>query len=186
MSILNELKDIAQILAVIIAPVGGLIAAFRAIQEMREGRRQKQVEFRWRQAKEAEGYLERLFANKRAAAACRMLDWQGREFTLGNGEKVEIWWQHVHKALRTDNLIFDVREVFIRDAFDALLGEIERIEQMVSINLVRFEDVSRPIGYFVNLMAKEKPVFEGFILKYGYTRAQELFGRYEVWTGESR
>lgn len=69
------MKDIFQIAAWAVAVVGGLIAAFKAIDEWRK-------DLRWKQAEMAKTCLDEIQDSQLASAALKMLDWTGLSFEL--------------------------------------------------------------------------------------------------------
>jgi len=87
------------ILAWSVASIGGVIAAFRAIVEMRRNREQRKQELRWRQARESKDILDKLNEDPRSRSAMMMLDWSGREYKIKEDVKERISKSDVLEAL---------------------------------------------------------------------------------------
>lgn len=176
-----NIKDIFQVTTWSGATIGGLVAAFRAIIEMRHNREQRQKELRWRKSKEAKIILDELFGNSYSRDAMKMLDWSGREYEIKEGIKKTISVNDVLKGLRVNNLEFSDKEAFIRDCFDQFFDKLEYIQHLVTTELIDFRDISGPIEYYVDLMAKNKKAFCDFLDFYGYSDALLLFENFEQW-----
>ena len=123
---------------------------------MRENRKQRIVEFRWQQAREAKELLDNLQSNLGAQNAMRMLDWNGGSYELPDGTQERITYKDVLSALRIENLQFSPKEAFIRDSFDQFFDLLERTEHFLNITLISKSDVLPPIGYYIDIMSKTK------------------------------
>jgi hypothetical protein len=116
------LKDVAQVVAWVVASIGGVIAAFKAVAELNRGRADRKAEFRWKQAEMAKTVLDETWSADPVRCALSMLDWSGRTYNTGNRETKEITHEYMWNALRTTNTTFeDHDQVFVRDCFDRLL-----------------------------------------------------------------
>lgn len=182
------LKDCAQVLAWLVASIGGTIAAFKAVAELRRANRERaealterQREFRWRQAEMARTILDQLWADPLARAAMKMLDWTGLTYTHEGQKTGPITHEAMTKSLRTTNTQFTFDEQFVRDAFDQLFDGFERIEHYLAIKLVIWDDVSGRLEYYVSLLARRKPTFDAFLKTYGFTLAGRLLIRFSAW-----
>ena len=180
-----DIKDAFQIGAWVVAIAGGLIAASKALTEMRRSNEQRHEDMRWKQAEMAKRCLDEIFDNSLARAAMKMLDWSGLTYDMPSGGKTgPIDHETRLLALRTTNTVFtgDV-EPFIRDAFDALFDGFERLEHFVRINLITFEDVEKPLSYYVTKLAdpENRPVILSFLQTYGFQSAQEFLDHFPPW-----
>ncbi len=173
-------KDLFQIFAWIVAIVGGLIAAFKAIAESRRN-------LRWKQAEMAKTCLDEIWGNPLALAALRMLDWTGLSFPLPDeeGRTKPISHEQRRASLRVVNTQFPPGDPgpFIRDAYDCLFDGFERLEHFVRIKLIRFEDVEPRLRYYVGKLASadERPVAETFLSTYGFNLARCFLERFDSW-----
>jgi hypothetical protein len=183
----TQIKDWVQVLSWGVAIIGGLIAAFKAIAEMRENREQRVRELRWKQATAAKEFFDEILADSRVNDALQMLDWSGRDYKIDEDTVATITSEDVWYALRTTNLKFTEKETYIRDCFDRLLYSVERIEQSISIGLFNFEDVQYPLEYYARKLrsGKKREAFEGFLRSYGYVLAKRFFYRFESWNSAS-
>jgi hypothetical protein len=179
-----DAKDWWQIGAWIVAILGGLIAAFKGITELRRSNDQRCEDLRWKRAEMAKTCIDELNANSLARSALKMMDWSGDEYTRVDGKKTgEIKHKERRNALRTDNTIFDADSKFIRDAFDELFDYIERLEHFIRIGLVVFEDVEQFFKYYISKFASqdERDVITRFMNEYGFTLGLSFLDRFDVW-----
>lgn len=183
----EDLKNWIQAVFWIIASIGALIAAFKAISELRENRIQRIKELRWKQANLAKELLDEMFEDKYSMAAMLMLDWDGREFNIVEGKNEEISYDELPAALTTDadsmKKGFYQKQVFIRDCFDRFFYHLDRLEWCIKTDLILFEDVSFPTSYYIERMKKhqkrfEQIVFENFMDTFGYKAALKFFRRF--------
>lgn len=178
----SNIKDWVDILTKLLASIGGLIAAFRAIYEIRANRKQRIEEFRWKQANISKTIIDELLSDEKAQAALTMLDWPGRKFLLEDSEDkqklVTVSRKDITKALRTKNDYgFDDKEVYIRDCFDSLFNYFERIQHFIDIKLIDFQDVVFPVDYYVFRIMYDQPyiIFKCYFRKYGYRKTEVFF-----------
>lgn len=178
-------KDIFQVAAWLVAVVGGLVAAAKAVIELRRSNEQRRIDLRWKQAEMAKRCLDELFSNREARAALKMLDWDGLAYEKPSGSTKPIDFEKRWDSLRTKNTEFPPGDdaPFIRDAYDALFDGLERLEHFVEIELIRFEDVAKPLRYYVAKLAHpdERPVIEGFLKTYGFALAESFLRRFHEW-----
>jgi len=170
------LKDAIQSLSWLVASIGGVVAAFKAIAEFRETRL-------WRRTELAKNIVDEIWADKKCRDAMVMVDWDNREFTLDSEEKVRINRIEVGPALRTDvqKLTFSKKEVFIRDCFDSLLDALQRLEHYIGTGLISFEDVEYPLDYTVVELCFIRAEINGYVVAYDFHNAARFLGRYDVW-----
>jgi hypothetical protein len=185
----ETLKDAAAALSWVVASIGGTIAAFKAVAELRRANRERadallerQRSFRWRQAEMARTVLDALWADPLARAAMKLLDWSGLTYTHDGGKTAPITREGMLVALRTKNTAFTHDEQFVRDAFDQLFDGFERIEHYLSIDLLVWDDVRARLDYHVRHLARDRVVFNSFLEAYGYTLAARLLARFPAWT----
>jgi len=69
------LKDVIQVASWVVAVIGGLIAAFVAIRQLKSNTEQRKTELRWRQANAAKEIISDIHSNYWAKNAVTMLDW---------------------------------------------------------------------------------------------------------------
>lgn len=175
------LKDIFQVAAWLAATIGGLIAAFKAIVELRRNREQRQVELHWKKAHEAKKLLDELFDNNYSRNAMRMLDWSGRDYQIKNDFTEKITTEDVLIGLRVNDLKFSAKEAFIRDCFDQFFERLEYMQHLINIDLIEFKDISGPIEYYIELMGNNKKVFYDFLTFYDYSGTLSLFEKFDHW-----
>ncbi len=173
-------KDVVQVAAWVVAIVGGLIAAFKAIHETRENRRQRLRELRWKKAELAREIIDKLHSNKRLRDALVMVDWTGREFEISPGERKEISWDDLPGALRPweEPISFDEKEVYIRDCFDELFDGLNLLEHYLRTDLLDFEDVKFPMAYYIGKLKERGDAVRTFMNHYGNRQAKAFVERF--------
>lgn len=184
-----EAKEVAEVIVWSVGVVGGVIAAWKAVAELRRANRERHDElterrrqFRWRQAEMARSVLDQLWADQQARCAMKMLDWSGLAYPRDSGKTGPITHRKVETALRTTDLQFDEDEQFVRDCFDQFFDGLERIEHYLCIGLIAWDDVRGRLEYYVALLAERKRVMSGFLREYKFHLAAALLDRFTTWT----
>lgn len=152
---------------------GIIVAIFNYVSQQKQNRRQREreleqskSELRWKQAEAAKKILDEMLSSSGAKAAMQMLDWNDVEFEIASGKREVIWEKDYIKALRTNDLQFSDKEVFIRNSFDSLFYYMAMMEHYIKSDLVLLEDVSFPLDYYLKIMNSNKVVFENFLMHY--------------------
>lgn len=176
----------------IFTAVGGICAGVWAVvvwrrearwrREDREAElKQRQEELRWKQAELARQLLDDIFDYGPSNDAWRLVD--GEEvYKDEKGNEYRINMDMVRRALPkpwSDECAGP--EVYIRWCFDALLYYLERLEQSVQIELVRFEDLAASTSYYIDLMAKDKQLFQDYAELIRFNRAIAFMNRFSEW-----
>ena len=175
-----DFKDKIDIGFKIVGIIGGLIAAFKVIYELKESRKQKAKDLRWKQTNSARELINQMLSPGLAANATIMFDWTGREFEITANQKEAISFEDVRSSLRITDLEFTDKEVYIRDCVDAFLFEVEFMEQSINNQLIEFSDIKFPMGYFLKVLKKNQ-IFNPlkvFINEYQYTNSKAFFQRF--------
>lgn len=176
---LDTIKTIIEMLALLIASVGGIVAAFKAISEMQENRKQRSEELRWKQSSLARDVLNELWDEPLCMDAMHMLDWDERSYTINGTQKI-IKARDVRDALRSSSPSHDEEvHMYVRDCFDCFFGTMQAIEHYIAINLIHFEDVAYPFSSYAVTLKQEPEVFEKFLTEYQYTKAIVFLRRFE-------
>jgi hypothetical protein len=147
-----EIKDVIQIVVSAVAIIGGLVAAFKAIAELKRGNIQRREDMRWKQAEMAKKIIDEIYNDRLARAAMKMLDWSGLTYERPDGSRSGPIDDTVRRiGLRISNTAFSEKDdgPFIRDAYDALFDAFERLEHFIRIRLIQFEDVQPVFRYYV-------------------------------------
>ncbi len=174
---IDEIENIVKIASACVATIGGLLAAFKAIFEMRENRKQRELEYHWKQAAQAQSMLSIIKTGYETSSALQMLDWGGREYQISEDKKDTISDDELDRAMRVKDLSFTRKEAFIRDCFDRLFESLEDIEHFIRRDLVQFSDVSKPLQYYIEKIKKRDSTLT-FIEFYDYHLAMEFINRF--------
>jgi hypothetical protein len=177
----SDLKDWSQIGAWAIASIGGVIAAGKAVWEIRRSRIDREAEFRWKRAELGKSVLDEIWKQPLARSALRMLDWTGLTYPRGDQQTGVIDHALMFRSLRPTSGPFSPDEQFVRDCFDELFDGFERLEHFVQIRLILFEDIDSRLRYYISLLARNKQVYQKFLKKYGFILACALLERFESW-----
>lgn len=175
-----DTKDKVDIVFKLVATIGGLITAFKILYELQEGRKQKAKDLRWKQANTARELITQMLNDDLANKATIMFDWSNREFKISPTVTATIDFHEVVNALRTTNLDFTDKEVFIRDCVDAFLFQVEFIEQSINNGLIEFKDIKFPMEYFIKTI-KEHNILSSlkeFIRQYNYKNSGHFIQRF--------
>ena len=175
-------NQLIETIILLVAILGGLLAAYKIISEMKQARIQRHMDLRWKQANAAREMLREMLASQLVNDATIMLDWTGREFAITPNQKTTISFEEIQNGLRTDNLQFTSKEVYIRDCADAFLFHVELIEQAIRNELIEFKDIKFPMEYYIAAMRKNDlyNAYTQFIKEYNYKNADRFLSRFHA------
>lgn len=175
------IMDLIQVLSWMVAIAVGIVAASKALHEIRENRDLRREELRWRKAQLAREVLKGIRDNPAIRGAGLMLDWTGREFEILPGIRASITWPEMDHALRTrSNGGFSDKEAFVRDCFDSLFDALEQVEHYLRTGLIEFEDVGFPLEYYVAQLRERGDVIYPFLTEYGYDLGKPFLERFVI------
>ena len=178
---MSQFKDWIQTASLVVLSVGGLIAAFKAIYEVKQNREHRVKELRWRRASVAKEILDELFSHPQSKYATLILDWseRQREYEVKKRNTQTISYGEVVAALgKAQKSDLNDKEVFITDCFDWFFYLIDRIEHSIQIKLIRFEDVDAPLRRYAKKVEIHYETYENFMKSHGYNLAIEFFKRF--------
>ena len=174
------LKDVIQVASWVVAVIGGLIAAFVAIRQLKSNTEQRKTELRWRQANAAKEIISDIHTNNWAKNAVTMLDWsEGKHrFKFEEKDSVEISYdKDVLPSLTKRQSECSAIEQDIVYCFDWFFYFINRIEHYVRTELIAFEDVEDICRLYGEKVRKHEQVFETFMSVHGYKLASDFWKR---------
>lgn len=172
------IKDWFQVVGGTVAIIGGSIAALKAIHEMRENRKQRQIEFCWKRVNAAKELLTDIHKHEFASQAVTMLDWYAahHEYQLPSGERKVITWQMILDTLGKEQAECESDiEIFIRDCFDWFFYLVDRMEHYISAQLIDRSDVEMAFYSYAHFLDSNWLVFSGFIECHRYILAKRFF-----------
>jgi hypothetical protein len=173
-------KEFAQLAVWTVAIAGGLYGMWNGINESKAHRMQQAMQLRWQQAELARQIIEKLSDKPKARSAMRMLDWaDGREFEVKTGKLEMITGGDMVAGLRTKDLIFNDKETFVRDSFDELFDGFQLIEHYLRIQLIRFDDVKEPLGYYVHRLDEHRDAVNNYLRVFDYGLAHAFIERFD-------
>lgn len=172
-----EIEPILKIVSLAVGVVGGLIAGFKAVSEMKLNRMQREREHRWKQTGEAKAFLAAIKNDYKSSSALYMLDWSGRHYNISNDEKAAVLFEDVDNGLRVEDLQFSKKEGFIRDCFDDLYEKFGLIEHFIRHGFIEFADVEAPLAYYIKKIVNNEHHIR-FINEYGYHLALGFITRF--------
>lgn len=159
----------------IAAAVFGIVIAIKGLAEFRNSIAERRRELRWKKASTAKQLIDEIRANGLAAAALKMLDWDGADFVKPDGTRSQpIHASERRKQLRVKDAYFSDDDepdaIFVRDCFDRLMEDVSLIENYIKIGLIDFADVEPFFRYYAELAAEreERACLAPFARQYGY------------------
>lgn len=174
-------KDLAQEAAWLVAVVGGLIAAFKALHEMRSSTEQRRLELRWRRAKAAKELLHEIHDSLMAYNAITMLDWEAGKHTYKDKKDGAhtVSFAQVLPALSCNQCdsISD-SDQFIRDCFDWFFYYIDQVEHHIRTGYIDFIDVETAFRPYVRKMRVSLNAFSSFAAYREYDLVIPFLDRY--------
>lgn len=171
----------------VVATGGGLVAAFKAVSEWkratlqrRDELRQRELEFRHKQAVFSRDLIKDIFGDTCSRAALRMLDWDLNDYEDGKLAKYEISRAEVKHALRATNLRFSDKEVYIRSCFESLYDYLEQLENLIRLEVINFEDIETTFRYYMIRVVRPDTEHFDFFVFYDYPRAKQFIDRFQA------
>ena len=168
------------------AIVSAIVAASVGIAQFRRGVSQSVRELEWRQAEMARTMVNGMI-NDDGWQAMTMLDWEeGRIYEIAPGTKVRILPQDVPVAIeaslgangrkRTDT------QRFITDRYDRLLFEIGQLQGAVRSGLVRKDDVTFPLNWYVEKrLCPHRKLLLAYIAENSTNESRQFFESLDAW-----
>ena len=164
-----------------IAILGGIISAIVLIITLQANTRQRARELRWSQTKTGQELVDKMLDDKKAFDALRMVDWESPTFSIKGQPETVINLEEVRIALNTENADLDDKRVYIRECFDRLFYHMGKIERALNNELVRFQDISYPLDFYVGIFRNEKETFdviEKYMTALRHREAMSLFRKF--------
>jgi hypothetical protein len=134
-----EIRDYFQIIAWLVASIGGVIAAFRAIVEVQRNRKQREIELRWKQAQLAKGILDEIQDDSLIQNAKKLIDWHEHEYEVRKDHIETITQEEVLNSLQKGTASLkslDEKEKFIIECLEEFFMKLERVEHLIVIDLM--------------------------------------------------
>lgn len=72
-------------------------------------------------------------------------------------------------------------ELYVRECFDEFYFRMSQLEDAIVAGLVTFDDVKRPIDYYVELMATDTKTHFSYLDCYGYKKTLFYLNRFSSW-----
>jgi hypothetical protein len=178
---MDEARNWVQLGALFVGIVGGLLAAFRGIYEMRQSTRQRYADLRWKRANAARELVSDIHHDQRAAAAVLMMDWSegAHEHDLGAGRREMLSYSDVVGALaKPASECREARERYVRDCFDWFFYYVDRIEHYIETGLIEFIDVASIFKPYILVLRKSPATYDQFVATRGYELVPRFLARY--------
>jgi len=177
-----QIKDYFQIIAWLVASIGGVIAAFKAIVEVQRNRKQREIELRWKQAQLAKEILDEIEDDSLIQNAKKLIDWHEREYEVRKDHIETITQEEVLNSLKKGAASLkslSEKEKFIIECLEEFFMRFERLEHLIVINLIEFDDISDPLYWWVKSMNLNRSDYEKFLQKYEYGQAINFLNRFD-------
>ena len=180
---MNQLtKERFEVTAKVVAILGGIISAIALVVTLQSSTEQRASELRWKQANLAMELVDTMLSDSQAFDALRMIDWYDRTYQISVDEEAVISSEDVRYSLdvqNNDNL--SPSGVFVRESFDRLFYHMGRMERSVRTELIKFDDVRSPLGYYAQILCNEyKAVLTPYTTQLRVDDAQKLLDRFLI------
>ncbi len=174
--------EVISVVVQFVAVVGGLIAAFKWIAEMKQNRIQRHLDWRWKQANTAREMLNDMLASAQAHEATLMMENSGETYRISATEQATISFDDVRESLRSDGVHFSKKEQYIRDCADAFLFHVELMEQAIRNELITFKDIKFPMENYLAALRKNDlyHAYTQYTKANEYKNADRFFGRFQA------
>jgi len=181
-------KDRFEATAKVVAILGGIISAIALVVTLRSSTEQRASELRWKQANLAMELVDTMLSDPQAFNAFRMIDWYGRTYQISIDKEAVIGIEEVRYSLDVqNNFNLSPSDVFVRESFDRLFYHMGRMERSVRTELIKFDDVRSPLGYYAKILCNEyKAVLTPYMTQLRVDDAQQLLNRFQISECESR
>ena len=185
LSIDPNLKDWIQTVSWGGTAIAVVIAFAKYLSELRQNRKQRASDLRWRQADAGKKINDEMLADPEATAARCMIDYNGREFEVAPGRKEVVTEVDYLAALDPSKLDTNAKVIYVRDCFDSLFYYFATLDHYITSGLVRLDDVSYPLSYYVRILSGHRTVIEGYLDHFRLDGARGFLDRFSVWQQES-
>jgi hypothetical protein len=178
----QEFRDWIQLAAIVVACVGGVIAALKAVFEMRQSTEQRRDELRWKRAQAAKELITDIHRDRHASNAVLMMDWsEGRhEYEVEPGRVELLAYRDVLSALgKAQSDSVSSRDRYICDAFDWFFYYVDQIEHYIDTGLIEFIDVRTVFKTYATKIRRDIQVYEAFLREHEYELAPKFWRRYD-------
>lgn len=178
----SSTKEKFDITAKTVGIIGGVLSAIALVITLQSSTEQRARELRWKQANLAMELVDTMLSDPQAFDALRMVDWNGREYKINDKGKTLIGTQDVISALDIDNNNnLSAKGVFVRESFDRLFYHMGRMERSVKTELIVFDDVRSPLGYYSQILCKEyNQVLTPYMIQLSVDDALKFLKRFKL------
>ena len=178
---INDIKDWLQIIAWVATAIGLIVTVVKFRSDFKEGRDQRKIEFRWKQAEAGKSLNDEMQKDEFAWAAMQMLDSYSRKFKIpGNNKIEEINYSDIKEAFKDEDEDTNYKYVYIRDCFDFLLYYMTMMNHYTATTLILEEDVDYPIKYYIRMMKDEfRNEIDAYLERYKLDGARKFLESYE-------
>ncbi len=173
------MNDLVQIISWIVGIIATLFAVLKALNEMRENREQRERDFLWEKVRFAHDLMEKIWSDKNVLHAVRMLTWKAQKYTLDSGGVITLTKTEILNALRTENLIFNDKEKYVRACISDFFHKLGRIEHFIQRGLIDFDDVCYSFSERVVYFHEDGDIYKKFLNYYEMNSGIKFFERCE-------
>jgi hypothetical protein len=170
-----------QVYAWIVAVFAGIVTALLAVIQAIAATRQRHRELNWKKAETGRDLMDKLLNEPLSNAALLMLDSEQRAYKINDGSLTSITAADMLSALRVPEAPQELKDEFIRDAFDTLYYYMDRFEHFIKVELTSFDDIRSPLDYYVDYLAEDKKLHQQYIALTRYTRVLKFLERFPNW-----
>ena len=160
---------------------GIIFGLVKGSMEIRESRRLREEELRWKRANSAKELLDDIHNREFEKNAVHMLDWcDGQaQYEIALGRKVVISYHDVLAALaKNSTASSDPKDAYIRDCFDWFFYRVDRIQHYINRELIDFDDVRDIFEIYAREINRNWKTYDDFFAYHEYKLARQFFRRW--------
>jgi hypothetical protein len=161
---------------------GIIFSLVKGSLEIRESRKLRAEELRWKRANSAKELLDDIHNREFEKNAVHMLDWCGgqAQYEIAPGRKEVISYRDVLAALAKNTAPSpEAKDAYIRDCFDWFFYRVDRIQHYINRGLIDFEDVRDVFRVYARDIKKDWKTYDDFFAYHEYDLARQFFLRWK-------
>ena len=190
---LDAVAKVVQMLSWLVASVGGVIMAYKAVAEFQIANREREKanalqkrDLRARMADRAKLEVEALYADKKVESALHLVDVDGTafEFTPPGAKESgseRVTHERLRHMLRSTDVTFTDLELAVRSCFDSLFSRLASMEKLSSLDILAPDDVLPPLAYYVVKLSRFKTEVSDYCNNFGFKEALLMLKRSRHW-----
>ena len=187
------LGEVADFFSKLVASVGGVVIAWKGVAEWKRATlqradelRQRELEFRQKQAVFSRDVIKDVFADQRARNALAMLDFWEHTHQDADGKQYHVHRNQLQPVLRGASSGDDGVDWFIRQSFESLYDHLEQVENLLEVGVLNVADIDSTFRYYMQKASQDDIVHLEFLDSFDYPKAKRFMRRLATNAARSR